>query len=238
MMVRLAIGTTWMLAGGAAFGGAYWAFLNTPESTIFALALSLLLILVMYVVLALTWSGALLVWADGWSGTTARRALDGVPRFVPPLLLMVLGWWLVGLAVEWVAARSGEISAWFIVTFGWSDVEWLIRGAGYVGEWVRRLVVPFAGLVWLGELLSRGWRPLLDRACLARAFSPVRLLLATLIAGVTIQVPVAYGVYWVPKGLPATWVEPAFAAVKFGVIFLIGAIGASLIARLARATPS
>ncbi|MCC7035444.1 MAG: hypothetical protein IT179_21700 [Acidobacteria bacterium] len=233
MMVRLAGSTAWMLAGGAAFGATFWAFLNTPESTIFTLALSLVLVLAMYAVMAVTWSGAVLGWAHGWSGTTARRALAGLPRVLPPLLLVGLAWWLVGRGLEWIDAHAGEISAWFIATLDSPDVRWLLNGAGYVGEWVRRLAIPFAGLAWLGHLLLRGWHPLFDRACLAHAFSPVRLLLATLIAGATIHAPVRYGLYWVPPGLPATWVEPAFATLKFGAIAVIGAVGASLIARLA-----
>lgn len=232
-MTRLAGSIAWMLAGAAAFAATFWAFLNTPESTVFTLALSLVLVLVMYAVMAVTWSGALMGWAHGWSGATARRSLAGLPRFLLPLLLASLAWWFVGRGLEWITAHAGEIGAWFIATLDWPDVRWLLSGVSYVGEWVRRLAIPFAALVWLGDLLSRGWQPLFDRACLAHALSPVRLLLATLIAMVTIYAPLRYLLYWVPPGLPASWVEPAFAAAKFGVMALLGAIGASLIARLA-----
>ena len=233
MMGRLTATTAWMLGWAALFGAAFWTFLNTPESTVFTLALSLLLIGVMYVVLALAWSGALLGWSQGLSGGTARRAFGGIAAFLPPALLVVVAWWLVGRGLDWLANHSGQISAWFIASFNWSDVRPLLRGVTWFGEWVRQLVVPFAGLVWLDSLLRRGWRPLFDRACLSHALSPLRLLLATLIAGVTIFVPLHYGVYWMPQGLPATWLEPAFAIVKFGVMALVGAVGASLIARLA-----
>lgn len=233
MIARLAFSTAWILAGAAAFAAALWAFLNTPESTVFTLALSLLLVLVMYGVMALTWSGALIGWANGWSGATARRSLAGLSRFLLPLLVASLAWWLVGRGLAWITAHAGEISAWFIATLDWADVRWLLSGVSYAGEWVRWLAIPFAALVWLGHLLSRGWQPLFDRACLTHAFSPLRLVLATLVAGATIDAPLRYGVYWVPQGLPATWVEPAFAAAKFGGMTLIGAIGASLITRLA-----
>ena len=42
-MKRLAAVTVWILAGAALTGGVYWAFLNTPESTVGALLLSALL---------------------------------------------------------------------------------------------------------------------------------------------------------------------------------------------------
>jgi hypothetical protein len=233
MIGRLAATTAWMLAGTTAFAAAFWAFLNTPESTVFTLALSLVLLAMMYAVVALSWSGALVGWSHGWSAGTARRALGGIARFLPPALMVAAVWWMVGLGLDWLTAHSGEISAWFIASFNWSDVRWLLRGVGYFGEWLRQLVVPFAALVWLGHLLTNGWRPLFDRACLTYALSPMRLLLATLIAGATLFLPLRYGVYWVPQGLPANWVEPAFALLKFGAIALVGAIGASLIARLA-----
>jgi hypothetical protein len=232
-MGRLAATTAWMLTGTAAFAAIFWAFLNTPESTIFALALSLVLMLAMYVVMAVSWSGALLGWLHGWSTSTVRRALRGVPMFLPPMLLVALVWWATGRALDWMSAHSGEIGAWFIASFNWSDVRPLVRAVTYAGEWVRGLAVPFAGLVWLGHLLNTGARPLFDRECLTQAFSPMRLLAATAIAGVTIVAPLGYGVYWVPRGLPPTWVEPAFATVKFGAMAVVGAVGAALMARLA-----
>ena len=79
MMRSLALSTAWILAGSAVFAALYWAFINTPESTIFMLALSLLLVIGMGVVLGVTWSGALDGWSRGWTRGTVRRALGGVP---------------------------------------------------------------------------------------------------------------------------------------------------------------
>ena len=236
MMRALASSTAWMLTGSMAFAALYWAFINTPESTIFMLGLSLLLVLGMAVVLGVTWSGALDGWSRGWSRGTLRRALGGVSAFVPMAMSVVAVWWLVGRGLNWLDAHSGEIGAWFMVTFNWSDVRPLLRGVHYAGEWLRMVAAPFAGLVWLGETLSRGWRPLVDRACLRRAFSPTRLVLATIVAGLFIIAPLYYGLYWVPAGLPPTWVEPAFAVAKAGIFALAGAIGFSLISRLAAPT--
>ena len=130
------------------------------------LALSLLLVIGMAVVLGVTWSGALDGWSRGWSSGTLRRALGGVPAFVPVALFVLAVWWIVGRGLGWLDAHSGEIGAWFIVTFNWSDVRPLLQGAHYAGEWLRMVVAPFAGLVWLGDVLSRGWRPIVDRELL------------------------------------------------------------------------
>jgi hypothetical protein len=232
-MRALVWSTAWMLAGAATFAALYWAFINTPESTIFMLALSLLLVIGMVVVLAATWSGALDGWSRGWTSGTLRRALGGVPAFVPVALFVLTVWWLIGRGLGWLDAHSGGIGAWFIVTFNWSDVRPLLQAAHYAGDWLRMVVAPFAGLVWLGDVLSRGWRPLVDRACLRRAFSPMRLLLVTAIVGLLVIAPLYYGLYWVPGRLPPTWIEPAFAAAKAGAFALAAAIGFSLISRLA-----
>jgi hypothetical protein len=38
-------------------------------------------------------------------------------------------------------------------------------------------------------------------------------------------------VFWRPKGLPATWLEPAFVLVKLAVIYLLANIGWALVLR-------
>jgi hypothetical protein len=233
MMRAFALSTAWLLAGGAVFAALYWAFINTPESTIFMLAVSLLLVAGMGVVLGVTWTGVLDGWSRGWSGGTLRRAFGGVPAFVPAAAFVVVVWWLVGRGLGWVDAHSGEIGAWFIVTFNRSDVRPLLGGVHYAGDWLRLVVAPFAALVWLGEMLSCGWPPPSTRTWLRRALSPTRLVLASIAVGVFILAPLYYGLYWVPNGLPPTWVEPAFALGKATVFALAGAAGLSLVSRLA-----
>jgi hypothetical protein len=233
MIRALAASTTWVLTGAATFAAFYWGFINTPESTIFMLALSLLLVVGMGVVLGVMWSGALDGWSRGWSRGTLRRAFGGVPAFVPAAAFVLAVWWLVGRGLGWLDAHSGEIGAWFIASFDWSDVRPLLGGVHYAGDWLRVVVAPFAALVWLGETLSHGWRPPVERTWLRRAFSPTRLVLATIVVGVFIIAPLSYGLYWMPAGLPPTWVEPAFALAKVAVFALAGAVGLSLIARLA-----
>ena len=236
-MRALAASTAWVLGGAAAFAALWWAFLNTPESTVFMLGLSLLLVLGMYAVAALTSGSVLLGWERGWSLDTARGAAAGLATFLVPALAAGTAWWLVGAALGWIEQHSREVAAWFITTVNWSDVTWLTRAATYLGEWLRAVVAPFVALAWFGEIVARGGRLWVGRAPVARALSPVRLLAATLIAAVTLWAPLRYGLYWVPPGLPPTWMEPAVALIKFGLIALVGAVGVSLIARLAAAPP-
>lgn len=233
MTRALAFSTAWIACGFGTAALLFWAFLNTPESTIWTLGLSLVLALVLYAVAGVTSSGALLGWSRGWSLRSLARARGGLAAFLPPLLLVTAAWWITGAALGWMDRHAGEISAWFMVRFGWADVRPLLTAITYAGNWVRAVLVPFAALVWLGCLLDHGWRPLVDRRCAARAFAPRTLILVTAIAWIAIDLPLTYGLYWMPRGLPATWIEPAFAALKLGAIGLLAAIGLSLIVRAA-----
>jgi hypothetical protein len=233
MMRGVLIAAAWVLTGAAVCAGLFWALLQTPESTIFTLGASAMLALLIYVVAAVTWGGVLLGWARGWTSLPGRAALAGVGVCLPPLLMAALTWWLVGRGLAWVETHSGEISAWFIATLDWADVTAGLQGVRYLGEWVRAVVVPFLALTWCAELLRRGWRPLLDAEPARHALSPLRLLTATAIAVLTLWAPLYYGLYWMPAGLPPTWVEPAVAAIKLGAMALVGAVGLALIGRLA-----
>lgn len=233
-MIRgLVLSVTWLLAGAGVAGGLFWTFLNTPESTVFTLAASVVLALLIYVATGAALGIVLGGWSAGWTGNPWRHIGASVRAMALPLMAVLAGWWLVGRCLGWVAAHEGEISAWFIATLDWSDVRPLLNGVRVGGEWIRRVLVPFAALAWLGQLVVLGWRPLLDGATWRRGLSPPRLALATAVAMATIWAPLTYGLYWMPRGLPPTWVEPAVAVAKFALMALLGAIGLSLIARLA-----
>lgn len=233
MTRALVAATLWVLSGFVAGGGLFWAFLNTPESTIFTLALSLMLVLLLYVVAAVTTSGLVLGWSRGWTRASLVRSPSGLGLFVLPLALTALSWWLTGRALNWLDAHEGQISAWFIARLDWADVSWLLNGVRYAGQAFRWIVVPFVALVWLSHLLLHGARPIFTRATLARAAAPHRLALAGVVAAVTIWLPLRYALYWIPSGLPPSWMEPAVAAAKFGVMAVVAALGVGLIGALA-----
>lgn len=232
-MRGLALSTIWILAGTALAGALFWAFLNTPESTLVTLVLSLILVVSTIAVLAVTIGGALAGWSSGRAMISRDTLLRAVVAFVPALLVTASGWFAVGHALEWLTATSGEISAWFLATFGWQDIRPLLRGLALVGEWFRWVVVPFASLVWLGHAIAGRWQPKADYAWLPRTAGPLRLLLVTFVAWLTLWLPTAYGLYWMPQGLPQTWIEPAIAALKLATMAVVGAAGLSLIIRLA-----
>jgi hypothetical protein len=136
-MAALAASTAWMLSGMALAAGLAWAFLITPESTVFMLALSVILALSVDAVVGVTWSGALLGWTRGWSAASLRRSWRGLVSFAPPAVLVGIVWWIVGAALGWLDAHAGEIAAWCIATFNWSDVRAPMNGLTYAGEWRR-----------------------------------------------------------------------------------------------------
>jgi hypothetical protein len=152
------------------------------------------------------------------------------------LVLVSIVWWAIGRALDGLGARSGEISAWFIATLNWSDVRPVIAGAQTLGEWLRRVAVPFAALVWLAGVLTGTWRPAVPYAWLPGTGMLARLALATALATITVWLPFAYGLYWMPRGLPPTWIEPAVALLKFAAMAMVAAVGFSLIVRLAART--
>lgn len=235
MIRSLARSVAWILAGGGIAGLLFWALINTPESTVVALAASVFLAVALVAVIGVTMCGALAGWQTGWQRSFPRSGFSGLAAFVTTLAAAILGWWAIGLGLAWLDRHAGEITAWFIARANWSNVAPLLNGVRLVGEWLRWLAVPFAGLVWLsGALATRRWRPSRPKATLARAASLSRLAKATAIALVTIWVPMTYGLYWRPALLP-TWLEPIAAVAKLGTLAIVAAAGLSLVLRLAAA---
>jgi hypothetical protein len=237
-MRSLVISMSWILGGSAVAAALYWAFLNTPESTVFTLALSAMLALALIAVAGATVGAALTGWSAGWPRLVPGRLVRATVAFVPALLVSAVVWMAIGRALGWLTAHGGEISAWFIATLGWSDVRPLLNAARILGDWLRGVAVPFAALVCVGAVIVDAGRPFTPYAWLPRARLPLRLLLVTAVAALTLWAPFTYGLYWMPRGLPPTWLEPAVALVKFGILALVGALGLSLIARLAARLPS
>lgn len=224
-MRRLAEVTAWILAWGVLTGATYWAFLNTPESTIWALTLSAVLAIVSLALLAITVTGAIAAWSSGLSRDTLRRAVARMPAIVPAALIVVLAWWLVGRIHGWVAAHSGEISAWFIARLGRSDISALFTALDWAVWWVRWLLVPMIALSVAAGAVRQG-------------LSPLRLAMATNWFLLLVAAPWVYLAPWRPAGLPPTSVEPVFVAVKLAATALLMATGFALITREAARAPS
>lgn len=231
--MRLASVTLWILAGAALTGGAYWAFLITPESTIGALAASALLIVTAAILAAATLSGAIVGWRHGVSTSHLRPAIAGVPSAIPAAIVAAVIWWLVGSATDCITIYSGPINAWFIASFGWDDVSWLFTGITWLAAWLKWVVAPMLALSLMSGILADGWRTLAGVRWMTRALAPLPLGLATVAFGVLVAAPWLYLMPWRPEGLPATSLELAFIMAKLSVTALLMATGVALIIRQA-----
>jgi hypothetical protein len=233
--MRFALVTIWILIGCAINGGFYWVFLNTPESTVWALAASAVLAIVITIIDAMTVTGALTIWSNGFSRSSIVRAVRAIPSIVPASLIVVLLWWMTLRGETWVAMRSGQISAWFIAQFGWSEIAWLFAGVRYLAIWIRWVLATMLALSLMAGFVAVGVRALGQAAWLRRALRPRALFFATLWFVVLIAVPWTYIVPWRPAGLPATSVEVVFIAVKLTLCAIMFAAAVALMVREASA---
>ncbi|MSO61231.1 MAG: hypothetical protein EXQ50_03930 [Acidobacteria bacterium] len=234
--MRLLTVTLWVLAGAALTGGAYWSFLITPESTIWSLAVSALLLLTTLFLAALTISGAIVGWRDGISTSHVRAAVVGVPAVIPAALIVALLWWLAGSATDRVTIYSGPINAWFIAAFGWDDVSWLFIGVTWLARWLTWVVAPMLAISLMAGIATAGWRALAGVAWITRALAPFQIGTATVIFAVLVAAPWVYLAPWRPGTLPATSVELIFIIAKLSVTAVLMAIGVALLIRQATST--
>lgn len=234
--MRLVAVTLWLLAGAALTGGVYWSFLITPESTIWSLAASALLLIVTAFLFALTLTGAMVGWRHGISASHLRAAVAAVPGIIPAALPAALIWWLVGSATDRITIYSGPINAWLITAVGWDDVSWLFTGISWLAVWLKGVVAPMLALALMAAILYGGWREIARTAWITRAIAPVPLATATLLFAALVAAPWIYLAPWRPGGLPATSVELAFVIGKLAVTALLMATGVALIIRQATLT--
>ena len=226
--MRLVLVTAWILAGAALTGGAYWGFLNTPESTIGTLALSAVLALVALTLLSITINGAIVVWSNGVSAPALKRVFSRIPSIIPALLVFALFWWITHRLDTWIALRAGGISAWFIARFGWDDVWWFFAGVRFFAIWLRWVLGGLLALSLMGGMAAIGWRAGVRQQWLRRAMSPRALLAATLWFVVLIVLPWTYLVPWRPGWVPPTGAELAFIAGKLSIAAIAVAAGVAL----------
>lgn len=223
MKARVALIAAWLIVGQLVLGGLYWTFLTTPESNTMMLVASGGLLLLMWLVAGITIGSAILTSASRSIG----RAIWGAPWILVAALPALVVWWAVTRWDTWLAAHSGEVAAWFIATFGWADVSWLMRGLEYLSLWLRAVVAPLLGIALFAALLVQGREALGRFSWIGRALRPTTLVVSTLAFALLVLLPLQ-AAYWQPPGLPPTWVEPAAAGLRLGVIALLGTIGWSI----------
>lgn len=245
MMARVARVTVWLLTGHGLLAAIYWGLLNVPESSVAMLLVSALLLAALGAGAAGVEGHAVLLLA----GDTPWRAR--LRRLGPAFLAFVaaLAIWLVFAWVyRWTGAvheaRRGEIDAWLIARFDWTETAGLHRAIGVARAFVRDVLGVSlasgalvagtlggaAGLVSAGPGAGPG-----GGRWLRQALGWRRLLVVALAVVVLIWLP-WQAVSWRPVSLPPTMAQPIFAAVKLGVLAVLAHLGWTLI--LWSATPA
>jgi hypothetical protein len=224
--------TLWLAAGGVAIGGLFWLLLNTPEANALMLGASAAITILIVVVSAVIVGAGVLLAHGSRLGPAVRRGLGGVHWFVLAALPTAILWALAQRTDAWVAAHSGEINAWFIVRFGWADIDWLFQAQSWFTRWLRWIVMPLASLALLSQLLLGMPDGIGDS--LRRAWQWRVLLPATLAFVVLATLPPQL-IAWRPA-LPPTWIEPAVATLRIAAAALLWAAGAALLIALVAAS--
>jgi hypothetical protein len=227
MIARMLATSATIAIGAAAIGGLFWAFLNTPESNVLTLVLSSLLVVVMLAAAALTVTLAvLLVMGEpvrAGAAIGARRFMWALLIAVPIALLILT----VSRADAWIAQHSGEISAWLIARFGLADPTRLFQAISYISIWLRCVVFPLAGVAALSAVLRHGAAGFARLPWLRAAWHWRTLVISTLAFVILLVLPWRLA-NWSPPGLPATWVQPAAAAIRLGAAALLACLGLTI----------
>ncbi|HUQ87254.1 MAG TPA: hypothetical protein VM096_06825 [Vicinamibacterales bacterium] len=227
--MRLALATLWIMVGCALTAAAYWAFLITPESTVWALIMSAILAVVALALAGFTATGAIAMWWHGASMSGVKRAWRSIHGVIPAAAIVWAIWWVTRRVEMWIAMRNGEINAWFIARFGWGDMSWLFTGIGVAAGWFRWVIAALLALSLLAGFVAIGWPALRQSAWLRRALRPRAIAAATLWFVGLIALPWMYLVPWRPQGLPPTSIEFAFIVAKLSISAILFALGAALI---------
>lgn len=228
MIARLAAVVGWLLAGHALLGGIYWMLLNVPESNTVALAASALLALLLLVGAGIVDTTALLALRPSWPW---RRALTRSVALLPMFLLALLLWLAVSWTCGWLEAvhdaRRGEIDAWLIARFDWTNTAGLHRTIDHALTFVRYIVGLSLAVGLLGTAAFDG----------AGAALRLRWLWSSLTRQVVVVAVAVFGliwlpwqaVYWHPRVIPATSTELAFVSAKLLVLALLTHLGWALV---------
>lgn len=222
----------WLCIGHAVLAGLYWLLLQIPESNAWMLAAS------GFVILAAVWltgviemTASLALAADAPLRSAFRTVLCRAWMVVFPLALFAAIWWATGEAAAWHARYSGQIDAEIIARTGWTRTSWLHTAVGWLLaflRWAAGVSLAAALTVALANEGMAGLRPRWMRHALRW-----KALLATA-AAITLGVWLPWQVaYWRPEALPPTWVQPAFAAVKLAVMFVLAQVAWAAILRTA-----
>jgi len=230
MAVLLAI-ILGLLAGHAVAGAIFWALLKVPESNVWMLSLSALLSVLLAVVIGWVETAAALTWTGRYrAAERAKRSLANIPATVVALLVFAAAWWLTGWAAFRIGLQRGEIDAAVMARFGWTDTAWIHAAIAWAIWFVRYGVGLSLALSLLVVAATDGFSAILRFRWFVRGLSPLRLLLVAWWLWVLIWLPWQV-VYWRPRSLPTTWLEPTFVTVKVLIVYVRANTGWALVLR-------
>jgi hypothetical protein len=213
-----------VVAGSACAAGTYWALLNVPESSLPALLVSALLVVLTMLIVGYT-IGLVLAFRFAPFRSSARLALRGFAGFLPGLVTFAVLFWLTTSIEDQWALHRGEIDAMFLRYIGTANTAWLHVAV----SWLLWIVRWGAGLALVVSAtagsVTAGWRGGFRGLGDAFSIAPLAVMLAALLLAGVLW-PLAY---WRPRGLAGGSSELAFVVVKLGVLSVIGALLAVLV---------
>lgn len=222
----------WLSAGHAALAGLYWLLLQIPESNVWMLAA------LGVVVMAAVWlTGAIEMTASLAFATDAPvRSAFGTVRgrawlIVFPLGLCAAIWWATGEAGARHARDSGQIDAQIIAWTGWTRTAWLHAAIGWLLAFIRWAAGVSLAAALTASLAQEGMQGLRPR-WIRQAHRWKALLATTAALALGVWLP-WQAAYWRPEALPPTWVQPAFAAAKLLVMFVLAQLAWAIVLRTA-----
>jgi hypothetical protein len=210
----------WLFAGHALLGLLYWLLLQIPESNVWMLASSVLVLLAAVWLAGAIEMTALLAFAiDGPMRAALSPAVRRAWLIVLPCALFAAIWWLTGAAASWHGRYAGQLDAAIIARTGWTRTTWLHGAADWLIAAVRwvlgvSLAAAFAAALAIGGL--RGLHP--RWAVRGLRWGPIAVTATAAAIGIWLPLQAAY---WRPAFLPPTCAEPAFATVKLTILFAI-----------------
>ena len=225
-MSRVALArVAWLTMGHALVLALAWGLVNVPDSN--ALMIGLSIATVALIIFAFSVVNAT---AAEWllPGRSWRQAFEAsassVPVIVAAVALVVVFWWIGDAFGEWFAAHRGEFDAWLIATFDMTTTAWLDRVVSVgVFLWAGVVGVSLAVALVFARL-ERGAGAVVRFEWVRAGLSRDQLMLTA--AAMTLLIALPWqGLSWRPRGLPPTWWQPAFAAVKIAMIFVAMNVG-------------
>jgi hypothetical protein len=228
MTARLLAIAGWLAAGHAVIAGLYWLLLAIPESNVAMLAASVLSAVVMALLFGWVEIVGLLAWQAGAKPRELpRRATCKVPGVWLGTALFVAVWFLVFHADDLWGGRRGEIDAWLMAEFGWTNTgglhtafRWLLTFLRFLGLSVSVALASAFAAGGFGALRHVRW--------LRDALSLRRLLTLAGILVVFFWLP-WLAVDWRPAWLAPNWQETTFVVMKLGILYVLANIGSALI---------